>query len=152
MRTVVFDTNVLVAELAFPEEPAVCVALAESGVVEAAVSPALLREFAAVLRYERLPLAAHTSERRARAVERVAAVARVVEPAVEVEAAPDVDDDAVLECAVAAAADRVVSDDYHLRDLDGFAGVEMLTRESFLDRSFDRDSADRTPPDRNPEG
>ena len=137
--TVVFDTNVLVAELAFPEEPAVCVGLAEAGVVEAAVTPALLREFAAVLAYDHLPLAALAPERRAEAVERVVGFARPVEPAVEIDVAPDDDDDAVLECAVAAAADLVVSDDYHLREVDGFAGVTVLPREAFLDRYADRE-------------
>jgi predicted nucleic acid-binding protein len=57
----------------------------------------------------------------------------VVEPAVQIDAAADPDDDAVLECAVAAAAD-LVSDDSHLRDRDGFAGVAVHTREGFLDR------------------
>ncbi|NEU57597.1 putative toxin-antitoxin system toxin component, PIN family [Halorussus sp. MSC15.2] len=135
--TVVFDTNVLVAELAFPEEPPLCVALAESGVAEVAVSPELLREFAAVLGYDHLPLAGRAPERRQRAVERVVAVARVVEPAVPIYAAEDAADDAVLECAVAAAADAVVSDDYHLRALDGLVGVAVLTREAFLDRYTD---------------
>lgn len=131
--TVVFDTNALVAELAFPEEPLRCVTLAESNVVEAAISPALLREFAAVLDYDHLPLATHAPERRSRTVERVAGFARVVEAAVSLDAAADSDDDAVLECAVTVAADAVVSDDYHLRELDGVAGIEVLTRESFLD-------------------
>jgi predicted nucleic acid-binding protein len=85
--TVVFDTDVLVAELAFPDESPVCVAVAEAGAVEVAVSPALLREFAAV-----------------------------------------------LECALSAEADGVISDDAHLRDLDGIAGVDVLTRDGFLDR------------------
>ncbi|NHN58025.1 putative toxin-antitoxin system toxin component, PIN family [Halorussus rarus] len=135
--TVVFDTNVLVAELAFPEEPAVCVDLAETGVVEAAVTPALLREFAAVLAYDHLPLADRPPRHRARAVERVVGVARPVEPAVRIDAAPDEDDDAVLECAVAAAADVVVSDDRHLRELDGVAGVGVVPRAAFRERYAD---------------
>jgi putative PIN family toxin of toxin-antitoxin system len=132
--TVVFDTRVLVAELAFPDEPLACVALADSDAVEVAISPALLREFAAVLGYDRLPLAGDSPACRTDAVERVLDVARVVEPAVQIDAAADPDDDAVLECAVAAAADLVVSDDSHLRDRDGFAGVAVHTREGFLDR------------------
>lgn len=160
--TVVFDTNVLVAELAFPDEPERCVRLAESGAVEAAVSPAILREFAAVLGYDRLPLATRTPERRTRAVERAAAFARIVEPAVRIDAASDPDDDAVLECALAVAADAVVSDDAHLLDLGegdergGFAGVEVLPREAFLARyPTDRvgDRARQNPGShRNPEG
>ena len=160
--TVVFDTNVLVAELAFPDEPERCVSLAESGAVEAAVSPATLREFAAVLGYDRLPLATRSPERRARAVERVAAFARVVEPPVRIDAASDSDDDAILECALAAAADCVVSDDAHLLDLgEGdergeFAGIEIRPREAFLARrAADRiGGCDGCHPDahRNPEG
>lgn len=171
--TVVFDTNVLVAELAFPDEPERCVRLAESGAVEAAVSPAILREFSAVLGYDRLPVVTRTPERRAQAVERVAAFARVVEPAVRIEAASDPDDDAVLECAVAAAADCVISDDAHLLGLGGggrdgrdgrdgrgrFAGFEVLPREAFLARYADGRIGGRTRRDhrnsganRNPEG
>lgn len=134
--TVVFDTNVFVAELAFPEEPPVCVALAEAGAVEVAVSPALVREFAAVLDYNRLPLPA---ERRAGVVERIVRSARVVEPAVSVNAAEDPDDDAVLECAIAAGAESVVSDDAHLHALDGIRGVDVLAREAFLERHADRE-------------
>ena len=148
--TVVFDTNVLVAELAFPDEPERCVSLAESGAVEVAVSPATLREFAAVLRYDRLPLATREPERRARAVERVAAFTRVVEPAVRVAAASDPDDDAVLECALAAAADCVVSDDAHLLELGQFAGIEIVPREAFLARHADGRIGGRA--HRNPEG
>ena len=132
--TVVFDTNVFVAELAFPDEPPVCVALAEAGVVEVAVSPPLVREFAAVLHYDHLPLPA---ERRAEVVARVAGVARVVEPVASVAAAEDPDDDAVLECAIAAGADGVVSDDGHLLALDGIGGVDVLTRATFLERHAD---------------
>jgi predicted nucleic acid-binding protein len=135
---VVFDTTVLVAELAFPEEPPVCVALAEAGALEVAVSPALLGEFAVVLEYDRLPLPA---ERRTEAVERVVGFARVVEPAVSVDAAEDSDDDAVLECALAVGAERVVSDDGHLRALDGFGGVEISSRAAFLADSIRRASS-----------
>jgi hypothetical protein len=35
---------------------------------------------------------------------------------------------------VTVGADALVSDDYHLRELDGVAGIEVLTREAFLDR------------------
>ncbi|WP_162224515.1 putative toxin-antitoxin system toxin component, PIN family [Halorussus amylolyticus] len=144
--TVVFDTNVLVAELGFPDEPEACVALAESDAVEAVVSTAILREFAAVLGYDRLALAPRA---RSTAVERAAAVARLVEPAVSVEAAADPDDDAILECALAAAADAVVTDDAHLLELGAFAGTEMLSREAFLVRFADRPTER---PHRNREG
>lgn len=139
--TVVFDTNVLVAELAFPEEPPVCVALAEAGAVEVAISPPLLREFRAVLDYDHLPLSAErraSAQRQASVVERVVAFARVVEPVVSVDAAEDPDDDAVLECALAAGADGVISDDAHLHALDGFAGVNVSTRDRFLEQYPDR--------------
>jgi predicted nucleic acid-binding protein len=93
-RTVVFDTNVLIAELAVPDEPLACVSLAESGVVEVASSLALLGESAAVFDDDHLPLSAG---RRRGPVERVADFARVVEPALSVDAvADDEDDDALL--------------------------------------------------------
>ena len=148
-RTIVFDTNVLVAELAFPDEPTACVSLAESATAEAAISPALLREFASVFDYNHFPV---SSEEGRTAVERVADFVRVVEPAVMVDAAADDDDDAVLECALAVGADSIVSDDHHLRDLDGFAGIEVVTREAFLDRFSGRSgSGDAKTTNRNPE-
>jgi predicted nucleic acid-binding protein len=133
-RTVVFDTNVLVAELAVPDEPLACVSLAESGVVEVASSLALLGESAAVLDDDHLPLSAG---RRRGAVERVADFARVVEPALSVDAVADDEDDAVLECALTVRADALVSDDHHLRALDGVAGIEVLPRAAFIDRHSD---------------
>ena len=137
--TVVFDTNVLVAELAFPDERERCFALAEDGAVELIVSPALLREFAAVLDYDHLPLPAG---RREAAVERVARVARVVEPVVDLTVVADPDDDAVLEAVLAGAADLAVSDDAHLREVDGVVGIEVAPREAFLER-FSRSAARR---------
>lgn len=128
-KTVVYDTNVLVAELAFPEERAVCLELVESAVVELVVSDATLREFAAVLRYDHLPL---PSERRATAVERVVRAARVVSPAVELAVAADPDDDAILEAALTAGGNCVVSDDAHLRDVSGVCGIDVVPREAFL--------------------
>jgi putative PIN family toxin of toxin-antitoxin system len=44
----------------------------------------------------------------------------------------DPDDDAFLQCAIAGAADFVVSGDKHLRDLDTVEGIQIITATVFL--------------------
>jgi predicted nucleic acid-binding protein len=58
----------------------------------------------------------------------------VIEPAVGVAVVgDDPDDDMILECAIASAADYIISGDAHLRDLDSFQGIDICSPAAFLD-------------------
>ncbi len=63
-----------------------------------------------------------------------AALAVVVAPAaIELVVADDPDDDAVLACAVAAAANAIVSGDPHLLALGQYAGIPIWTAAQLLE-------------------
>lgn len=67
-------------------------------------------------------------------VEIVLASFHVIEPTVELSLVPeDPDDDTVLECAVAGDVEFVISGDSHLRDLERFRGIAIVSPATYLD-------------------
>ena len=128
MRAVT-DTNVVVSGLLWQGRPRQLLDAARSGRVEMFTSRLLLAELEDVLsrdkfvdQLRRAGLTAHYL------VVRYGALAKLVEPAV---IAPtilaDVDDDAVLACALAARAEAIVSGDSHLLNLKEYRGIPILT-------------------------
>jgi predicted nucleic acid-binding protein len=68
-------------------------------------------------------------QRRVRAVARAA---ELVQPRERVQAvAADPDDNRVLECAITGRADLIVSNDRHLRDLESFRGIPIVSGLDF---------------------
>ena len=128
MRAVI-DTNVVVSGLLWQGRPRQLLDAARSGRVEVFTSRLLLAELEDVLCRDKFAdqlrhagLSAHYL------VVRYGALAKLVEPAI---IAPtilaDIDDDAVLACALAAQAEAIVSGDSHLLDLEEFRGIPILT-------------------------
>ncbi len=95
-------------------------------------SPALFAEFLRVLSYERIrPFVANP-----RAVaEKLGAIAVFVKPKEAVVVIKeDSADDKVLECALAADADFIVSGDKHLLKLREFRGIPIITTKQALEK------------------
>lgn len=127
---VVFDTNVLISALGWNAKPENCLKLVIHGRVNGYISPAILDELTRVMDYPRLEL---TEDEKQSFLEVVLGRFHVVEPAVNLElVSDDPDDDMILECAVAADADYVVSGDSHLLELESDQGVEIVRPAKFL--------------------
>jgi predicted nucleic acid-binding protein len=111
----VLDTNVLVSGLCFGGKPARVLAHALAGRVRLFTSAVLIDEFTAELAqlWEVIPDDALPRIHHVRA-----------DPA----------DDRVLECAVAARADFIVSGDSHLLRLGSFEGIAIVAPAGFLER------------------
>ncbi len=129
---VVLDTNVLVSAFAFPgSKPDQVLALVRRGALQLFVSPFILSELDRVLRLK-------FRFRGRQAAERVAfirSVATVVRPTetVAVVAAKE-EDNRILECALAAAADFLVTGDRaHLLPLRSFRGTRIVTPAEMLE-------------------
>jgi len=106
---VVLDTNVLISAFAFPGgAPESVYRLVLAGHAELALSPALLAEFARVLR-DKIEWEQEAIETAVAHLARVASIVRPTEAVQEIEADPD--DDRVLEVALAFGADVIVSGD-----------------------------------------
>lgn len=132
----VLDTNVLVSAYIFPGgAPEAVYRLALEGRLEIATSRPLLIELDRVLREK----FGWTSDRAALAIEQLTRVAAVVEPLGDLHVVTnDPSDDRVLEAADAFGANVIVSADRHLRDLQAWGEIEILSPAEFLAAISDR--------------
>jgi putative PIN family toxin of toxin-antitoxin system len=129
VKRIVADTNILVSALQFGGKPKVLLDLAVDGQVDLAVSEAIIAEALRVFRdkFERAPEWLAETNRQLRVV------ARLVEPTDHIQAIEaDPTDDRILECAVAAGAEVIVSGDSHLLSLGSFRGIPIQRVAEFL--------------------
>lgn len=128
----VFDSNVLISAFRFPgsvSEKALTLCLA--GAARLVTSPAIVDEVEEVLR-RKFGLDAKDA---AAIGAFIREASECVEPQVSIQAVEaDPDDDAILECALWAEADYVVTgDNAHLWTLDPFRGVRILGPRAFVE-------------------
>ena len=127
---VVLDTNVIVSGLNFPGNERLVLELALRGRFELYLSPFILGEAAGVLRRK----FGWTEERSSQALRALGGAATVIEP----RRLPEViegghADNCILECAVEASADYLVTGDRrHLLPLEEHQGARILNAPRFL--------------------
>lgn len=129
MPRVVLDTNVLVSALLFGGVPGTILQLVADGALILVTSPILLTELERVLisKFDYPPTIAEliTTELRS--------LGERVDPTLTLNAIrQDPSDNRVLECAVSAQADAIVSGDRHLLILKTFRGIPILSPQAFL--------------------
>lgn len=125
----VFDTNIFVSAFVFPggrAESAV-VAIAE-GKAQLVTSKAIIHEVLDVLsrKFDR------DSEQLARVAVYLGELATVVQPRRRINVLKDEPDNRILECAVAARADIVVTGDQAMLRLGEYRGTRIVTLNDFL--------------------
>lgn len=131
MIRVVADTNVYVSAIVFGGTCEAILALGRAGVVDLFLSPAIQRELRWVL--------GHTfgwAERQVQeALAEVNALATLVRPSVRLSGVtPHDQDHRILQCALAARADFLVTGDKrHLQALKAFRGIRIVSPRDFLD-------------------
>jgi uncharacterized protein len=109
--------------------------MALEGQVELAISDAILSETLDVLRDK----FHHPPEQLQGNEGYITACTTRVGPSEVIDAVlSDDDDNRVLECAVAAGSDAVVTGDKHLLGLGSFRGIQMMTVSDFLQRGPER--------------
>ena len=128
---VVFDTNVIISALLFGGKPKDLLDLGFAGQVEICISPPLIEELVGVLEEKFQAPREWILE--------VAGVlranSRLIEPGEEIRAVKDDPmDNRVLECAIGAKADRIISGDHHLLDLKSYRGIRILGVSEALNR------------------
>ena len=133
---VVADTNILVSAIIFGGNPQAVLDLAQEGEIELFVSNAILAETTRVLRdkFHRTPEELRND---VLALEALTTRVQPAETVTVVEADPT--DDRILECAVAAGAERIVSGDRHLLSLGEFRGIKIVRVADFIGRFAARD-------------
>ena len=130
MIRAVLDTNIFISALIFGGPPSQLVALGIEGKFKMLTSPVLLDELDEKLRTKFNASSAQAEKTRS-ALESACDVISTLPHLAIIKA--DLDDDRVLECAVAGHADYIVSGDRHLLTLETFHGIAILTVRQFLD-------------------
>ncbi len=129
MICVTADTNIYVSGLKFGGVPLEFLNHARSGAFRLAVSPAVLAEVRRILRDK----FGWTPDGLDDAFERIARFTTLVHPTVTLDAVPDdPDDNRILECAVTASSDYIVTGDNDLLRLGSYDGIEILRVADFL--------------------
>jgi putative PIN family toxin of toxin-antitoxin system len=126
---VVFDTNVFVSPFVVPgSQVERAFILAREGRVELYTSVAILTETAGRLRTK---FAQEADDIKA-ALKQISRAARIAKPSRRIAAVNDEADNRILECAVAAGADLLVTGDRHLLKLRQFEGIPIVRLADFL--------------------
>jgi hypothetical protein len=132
---VVLDTNVIIsALLSAGGPPAQIIDLWEAGVFGVATSAPLLDELKRALDYKQVKKYLKLAPDEINTLlGRWSTISIYVEPEVELDVVEDdLDDNRVLECAIAAEANYIISGDKHLLDLGEYQGIEVLPPAGFI--------------------
>jgi hypothetical protein len=128
---IICDTNVLLSGFLFGGHCRQIIVRVSEGKDDGFISSSLLAELEGVLVRPKFGLEAAQIAAIIDLVRQTFVLVSPVESVQIVEKDPD--DDAVLEAALAAGAEVVVSGDSHLLDLKGFRGIQIVSPASFLD-------------------
>jgi uncharacterized protein len=125
----VFDTNIFISAFVIPGSRAetALVKVAEGG-VQLAISPAIIHEILEVLarKFDRHP------EELARVAVYLSELAEVVTPRRRLRVLRDEPDNRILECAVTAKAEVIVTGDQAMLELGEYRGIRILSLKNFL--------------------
>jgi len=128
---IVLDSNVIISAFLFGGTPARLLEHALAGSVQCFTSLPILDEVRDVLQRPKFGLSPHQA---LALIEEIHDLCSVVTPTRRIEAvAADPDDNAVLECAVAARAQIVVSGDSHLLDMGRWKRIRILPPSQALE-------------------
>ena len=127
---VVLDTNVLVAALGWKGPPHKIFLHCIDGLLNLHTSPALISELEKVLSYNKFDF---SNDEIKEFVSLVIETAHIVAPAITLSVVTvDPSDNRVLECALAASADYIISGDKHLLSLHEFETIKIVAPDAFL--------------------
>jgi len=129
---IVLDTNVLISAVLFGGPPRQVFEFVISGAVDCSLSVAILDETRHVLCR---PKFGFSAEQAVEILEELHAVCDVINPAVQLHVVTsDPGDNMIMECALEAKADFIVSGDRHLLDLIKFRGIQIVSPSDYLNR------------------
>jgi putative PIN family toxin of toxin-antitoxin system len=132
---VTLDTNVYVSAFEFQGLGRRLLHMAVDGDIEVAVSTAIIRETLGVLREK----FGWDGSRLNDAKQQILGLARLVEPGQTLDVVKDdPDDNRIVECAVEAGSEYVVTKDKDLLRIGEYGGIKMIRPADFLKRVMDR--------------
>src|SRR5260221_6206122 len=124
---VLLDTNILISALGFGGKPRQILKLVLEGKIKAISSPILLAELHEVIR-KKFPILALDLPRIEKKMRKIFFI---VHPTKSIDVVRDVDDNRVLEAALAGACKNIITGDTDLLDLKTFQGINIVTPNTF---------------------
>ena len=129
---VVVDTNVIVSAFGWHGKPEEILRLINKGEIENYTSIDLLHELRRVIAYPKFNF---PETLQAEIVETIFSMSAIVDVTEKIHIiTEDSSDNKILECAVSAAADYIITGDKHLIGLKNFRGIEVLSPEDFFNK------------------
>jgi uncharacterized protein len=129
VRRVTADSNVIVSALVFGGKPLIILEMAQAGEIELAISESIINETLRIIRDKFYRSREQITEMESH----LRAITRCVQPTELLDAVPDdADDNKIVECAVAAGSDVVVTGDDHILRLGSFRGIKIRRPSDFL--------------------
>jgi putative PIN family toxin of toxin-antitoxin system len=127
---VVLDSNVIISAILFGGHPRAVLELAIRGDIELLLSIAILDEVRDVLMRPKFGLSA---EQVIRIIDELHAISKVINPSITINAVKnDPDDNMVLECAVEAKAEYIITGDSHLLEVVDYHGIKIIAPADFV--------------------
>ncbi|MDI6903512.1 MAG: putative toxin-antitoxin system toxin component, PIN family [Methanocellales archaeon] len=125
---IVLDTNVLISATFWKGNESKIIKKAENGEIQIFTSFGILDEFEDVLLRDKFELKIDEMGKTVEEIiEKLVSIAIVVEPKKVVDVVRhDPDDNKILECAIEAEADYIISGDRHLLDLKEFEHIKII--------------------------
>ncbi|MBP1700377.1 MAG: hypothetical protein H6Q41_5565 [Deltaproteobacteria bacterium] len=132
MLKVVLDTNVLISAILFGGKPRQILEKAIRGEIRLCLSEPILEELGGVLRRSKFD---YSPEMIQFILTELTGIADFVNPSETIDIVlEDPDDNRILECAVGAEANYIITGDFHLRKLSRYRNIEVLNVVEFLTR------------------
>lgn len=130
MARIVVDTNILVSATVFGGLPDRVLDLAREGKIEIITFPCILEEYSRILKVK----FTFSPERVLEALLEIRGLTTLTNPRITLDVVKeDEPDNRILECAVSAKADFIVSGDTkHLQPLEEYRGIKILSPSEFL--------------------
>ena len=133
---VTLDTNVLVSATFWDGDAYDIVCLVEQKIVSCYLSESIIQEYSRVIHSDEI---IEKIDRKHLSVKsaliKIIGMCVIVEPRRSIDAVPDdADDNKILECAVEANVDYVISYDNHLLKIKEFEGIKIICPKEFLKR------------------
>jgi putative PIN family toxin of toxin-antitoxin system len=128
----VLDSNVYISSVLFGGKPRQIIEAALAGKIRLAISSSILEEIEGVLRGRKFKFPAAAARE---VVSEIASLAEIFEPSGKISSIKaDPADDRILECALAASAEAIISGDSHLLTLETFRGIAVLSPADCLEK------------------
>jgi putative PIN family toxin of toxin-antitoxin system len=133
---VILDTNVVISAILFGGTPKLILNSALEGTIEAYITDAMLEELETVLRRPKFGLPRHIVQS---ILNEIANIATWIEPQEKSEIVKsDPDDNIIIDCAIAAEAEFLITGDKHLLELQEYKGIKIITTKDFLQEHLER--------------